>query len=39
MKRFSLLLLLALICVPLTTTAAGCRGEVDDDGANLEVGD
>lgn len=39
MKRFSLLLLLALILIPLTTVNVGCRGEVDDDGAELDVGD
>ena len=39
MKRFRWLLMLALIMVPLAGVSVGCEGEVDDDGASLDVGD
>lgn len=39
MKRFKLLAVLALIAVPLTGLSVGCEGEVDDDGAELNIGD
>ena len=39
MKRFKLFAVLALIAVPLTGLSLGCEGEVDGDGAHLEVGE
>lgn len=39
MKRFKLLAILALIAVPLTGLSLGCEGEVDDDGADVELGE
>jgi hypothetical protein len=39
MKRLRWLLMLALIMVPLTGLSMGCEGEVDDDGASIDVGD
>jgi hypothetical protein len=39
MKRFRWLLMLAMILVPLAGVSVGCEGEVDDDGASLDVGD
>ena len=37
-KRFGLLLLAGLLLAPVTL-AAGCHGDVDDDGASLDIGD
>lgn len=39
MKRFKLLAILALLAVPLTGLSLGCEGDVDGDGASLEVGE
>lgn len=39
MKRFKLLAVLALLAVPLTGLSLGCEGDVDDDGAGIEVGE
>ena len=39
MKRFKLLAILALLAVPLTGLSVGCEGDVDEDGASLEVGE
>ncbi len=38
LKRLGLLLIVALVIAPLATQSIGCRGEVDDDGMDLEVG-
>lgn len=39
MSRLRWLLVLALIMVPLAGVSVGCEGEVDDDGASIDVGD
>ncbi len=39
MKRMRWLLVMALIMVPLAGVSVGCEGEVDDDGASLDVGE
>ena len=35
-KRFGLLLLVGMLVAPAVLTA-GCEGDVDDDGASLEI--
>ena len=36
-KRFGLLLLVGMLVAPVTLTA-GCEGDLDEDGASLDVG-
>lgn len=39
LKRFGLALLAAIAIAPMATLTAGCEGDVDEDGASLEVGE
>ncbi len=39
LKRLGLVLFVGTLLAPITFTAAGCEGDVDDDGVDLEVGE
>ena len=39
LKRAALLLLTAALIAPLAVQSIGCKGDVDGDGADLEIGD
>ena len=36
MKRFKILLLIAIFTVPMMTMSIGCKGEVSEDGVSIE---
>ena len=39
LKRYGLMLIVAMCIAPLAVHSIGCEGDVDDDGADFEIGD